>query len=194
MALPQKDAKGRPMTYDRLKSSKKRPLRTVVIPLDDELAEQWQELEGRVAFAKLRIDTGIEDPKVKAQVLAEQAEAQAKLEAMKEDMGDAVAVFKIQGLGRKKYSALQEDPLYQVTDEQKKMAKERNGPDATLPWNTDTFPPVLIQACLLEPRLTVEQVQEMWESDDWTSAELMLLLNAALEVNEQVRNVNWGKG
>lgn len=188
-ATKMKDEKGRPVTWDHLKSSKKRPTRKIVIPLDDEMAARWQELEGRVAFAKLRIDTGIEDRQVLAQVLAEQSEAKKEMDKFRSQMGDNVVMFKIQGLGRKKYSALQED--HPPTEEQKKMARER---DVMLNYNTDTFPPVLIHACLTDPDLSLKEVQEMWDSDDWTTAELLTLFNAAVEVNEQVRNVNWGKG
>lgn len=188
-----KDEKGRPVTWDMVRQNKKRPVRKIVIPLDDELAAEWSEVDGKVTFNKMRLDMGIDNPDVKKQVVEELAKAQAERDSLKEAMGDNIVVFRIRGLGRKKYEALKDEPIYQATDEQLKIARERHGPDATLPWNTDTFPPVLIQACMEQPQFTLDQVHEMWEGDDWTQAELMLLLNAALEVNEQVRNIDWGK-
>lgn len=189
-----RDEKGRPLTYDMIKQGKKRPVRRVVIPLDDELAEKWQSAQGRVEFAKLRLSTGIDSNEVKKQVLQEQADAQKEMDSLKKDMEGNVAVFKIQGLGRRRYSDMQEDPKFQPTPEQKRLARERHGTDQNITWNTDTFPPVLIHACLIEPKMTLEEVQEMWDSDEWTTAELLNLLQAAIDVNEQLRTINWGKG
>lgn len=184
----------RPMTYDRLKSGKKLPTRKVIVPLDDEVAAEWQEAEGRLSLVKMRLEMGIENDDLKKTLVEEAAEAQAKVDEIKGSMEENVAVFVLRGLGRKKFDKLQNTPEYLPTDEQIRIAKERNGPNATLDWNPDTFPPVLLAKSLIEPELTEEQALELWNSDEWTQAELLNLLQNALELNTQIRNINWGKG
>lgn len=188
-----KDDQGRPMTWDHMKSRKRRPIRTLSIPLDDEMAAEWQDVLGRYDLAKLRIEVGIDNPELLRQTVEEMAEAQARKDALLEEMKDNVAVFRIQGLGRKKYEALQNEPQFQPTKEQQELNRRRNGQSSTLPWNVDTFPPALISACMLEPELSIAEAKELWSSDDWTTAELLTILNTCIEVNEQVRNIDWGK-
>lgn len=184
----------RPQTWDHMKSRKKPPVRTVTIPLDDEIAAQWQDAHGKLELAKIRLDFKIEDPEIHRQVVEEIAKQQAILDGLSESMEDSVAIFKIKGLGRKKYENMQSDTKYQPTEAQIKMNKDRNGAGAVLDWNPDTFPVDLIAACMIQPEMTYDQVVEMWESDEWTQSELLMLLGAALEVNQQTRTVNWGKG
>jgi hypothetical protein len=187
--------KGRPVaTYDHYKSAKKNPVRRVIIPLDDELAEQWQEVTGRLGLAQTRLDMGIDSNEIRAAVMRELAEWQAKKDQMMKEMEGNVAIFKVKGLGRKKYDKFMSDPKYMPTEAQLKKAKERNGPNATLNWNADTFPVPFIHACLVEPEMTLEEVQDMWDSDEWTSAECLLILGSALEANDNVRSIDWGKG
>lgn len=188
-----KDERGRPMTWDHMKSQKKRPVRTVTIPLDDELAAAWQDATGRYDLAKMRLEMGIEDDGIKKQVVEELAAAQARKDEIAEELEDNVAIFKVQGMGRRKYEELQNDMRFAPTQEQVDYNKKRN-PGTTLPWNADTYPPYLIQRCLLEPQMTIAETKELWESDNWTAAELLTLLHACMEVNEQVRTVDWGKG
>lgn len=188
-------AKGkRPQTWDHLKSNKKPPSRKVIIPMDDEVAVRWQEVKGKRDLLKLRLDMGIENKDVKKQVVEELAKVQAEVDQVEAEMGDKVAIFRFRGLGRKKFEKFKENPEFEPTEEQIKTAVATQGPGTTLPWNTDTYPPALIAASLEEPEMTLEEAQELWDSDDWTSAELLLLLDAAMEVNEKVRNIDWGKG
>lgn len=49
--------------------------------------------------------------------------------------------------------------------------------------NIDTFAPVLISRCLVEPELTVEQATEIWTSPDWSRGERMDIYMAAVRVN-----------
>lgn len=183
----------RPMTYDRMKSQKKTPTRKIFIPTDDELAADWQEAQGKLQMAQLRLDLKIENEDIRKGILEDAAKAQARIDELREQMEDTVAVFRFKGIGRKRFAKFQNDPMYQPTEEQIKIAKDRNGPGAQLEFNPETWPPAIIAASLVEPELSTEEVQEMWDDDNWTEAELLLLLGAAMEVNQQVRSVNWGK-
>jgi len=95
------------------------------------------------------------------------------------------------GIGRARYDALQE--RHPPTAEQQLKTKQQLGTDDKLAWNPDTFPPALIAACLVEPKLTEEEVQRLWISDEWNQAELATLITTALEVNSTRRTVELGK-
>jgi len=77
-------------------------------------------------------------------------------------------------LGSKLYDAIVTE--HQPTKEQKKEGNQ---------WNPDTFPPALIAACSVDPRLTVEQATSLWESEDWSQGELMGLFIAAVKLNNE---------
>jgi hypothetical protein len=55
-----------------------------------------------------------------------------------------------------------------------------------LGYNPDTFPPALIAACCVSPKLTLEDALEIWSGEDFSAGELGSLMNAAYAVN----NVN----
>lgn len=52
-------------------------------------------------------------------------------------------------------------------------------------YNMDTFAPALISACSLEPELTPGDALEIWESDDWSRGDLMVLFRNAIELNNR---------
>jgi hypothetical protein len=49
-------------------------------------------------------------------------------------------------------------------------------------YNPDSFGPAIIAETCVEPQMTVEDVTEIWASDDWNRGERMMLLMAAIEV------------
>jgi hypothetical protein len=49
-------------------------------------------------------------------------------------------------------------------------------------YNPDKFGPAIIAATCIDPEMSLEDAQEIWESDDWNRGELMLLLMSAVEV------------
>lgn len=48
-----------------------------------------------------------------------------------------------------------------------------------LAWNSDTFPPALVAACLQEPEVSAEEMVEIWTSGEWSTGELSTLFNTA---------------
>jgi hypothetical protein len=62
---------------------------------------------------------------------------------------------------------------YKPTQDQKKMG---------LDYNVDKFAPVLLAKTCIEPAMTEEDANDIWESDNWNRGERMQLLMAALEV------------
>lgn len=61
-------------------------------------------------------------------------------------------------------------------------------------YNPDTFAPALVSACSLDPKLSVAQATELYESDEWSSGEFgglfvecLRLCNTGLDVPFTVR-------
>lgn len=52
-------------------------------------------------------------------------------------------------------------------------------------FNIDTFAPALIAACCVEPEMTAEDAKELWQSDDWSRGDLLVLFSQAVELNNR---------
>ncbi len=52
-------------------------------------------------------------------------------------------------------------------------------------FNIDTFAPALIAACCVEPELTMEQAKQLWESEDWSRGDVMVLFSRAVQLNNK---------
>jgi hypothetical protein len=67
--------------------------------------------------------------------------------------------------------------------------EDAGGDPKELQWDPDKFAPVLIAACSLEPVMTTEEAQALFDDDNWNSAELGDLFNTALLCCTQRRQV-----
>lgn len=163
----------RPATFDHLK--KKQPLeRTVSIVLSDDAARSYEAASEALERARLL-----------GQPTHEHEESLAKARAALEA---ETVTMRFRSIGRKVYDALL--LMHPATDEQKAEAAKDGTPE--LPYDIDTFAPALVAASCVEPRLSIEQVRELW--DEWNSAEVAPCWVAAMEVNTQRRVVDLGKG
>lgn len=153
---------GRPATRDHLLSGKKPATKKLQIILDPEAYEAYEEAQALLSEATAENRT----------------EREEALEAAKERLSDAVVTMKFQSVGRKRYDEIID--AHPATEEQKAQAKKQ-GIEETPSYNLETFPPALVAASLVEPDLTLEDVQELY--DTWNNAEVMELFLAALEVN-----------
>lgn len=52
-------------------------------------------------------------------------------------------------------------------------------------FNMDTFAPALISACAVEPEISPAQAKEIWESDDWSRGDVMVLFRNAVDLNNR---------
>ena len=52
-------------------------------------------------------------------------------------------------------------------------------------FNIDTFAPALIAACSVEPEISLEQAKEIWNSEDWSRGDVMVLFRNAVELNNR---------
>lgn len=180
----------RPQTYDHLRSKKKPNYKKVPILLDQELGELVDQAKEKLDAAKEVWADEPESSPRKGALQEQMRLADEELAEAIEEADSAVAVFKIRSISGPAYDELvAQNP---ITPDQEKKIRERGGEPPS--WNADTFPPSLVFACLVEPKLTEDQFMEIWKSPDWNANELMSLFWAALEVNSNRRQVDWGKG
>lgn len=52
-------------------------------------------------------------------------------------------------------------------------------------FNMDTFAPALISAVSVEPEISPEDAKEIWNSEEWSRGDLMVLFRNAVELNNR---------
>lgn len=52
-------------------------------------------------------------------------------------------------------------------------------------FDIDTFAPALIAACSVEPEISPEDAKEIWDSEDWSRGDVMVLFRNAVELNNR---------
>lgn len=175
----------RPATLDHLKA-KPHPWKIVDICDDPEA------LRALATAEKALLDASMAIP---SDVLADEREARlatyrADVEQAKEAVEASTMQLLLGGIGRvHKRALLDEHP---PRDEDHERVTEQGGVLGVkldkAEFNGDTYPPALIAASLIEPKLTAEQVAEL--TADWNDNEFMLVWFTALEVNADSAMVN----
>lgn len=160
----------RPATRDHLRSQKKPLTKYVEILLDPDVLDAYDRAQERLGEA----------------TASNRDIRQRELDEAKAKLVEATVTMKFQSLGRKRYEALIAE--HPPTEEQNEQALKETQGEAG--YNIETFPPALIHASCVDPELSEEDVQEIY--DTWNTAELMALFFAALEVNTQRRVADLG--
>lgn len=174
-------ATNRPPTFDHLMSSKK--TRTVRVPIfDDEAADAY--------------DTAVLEFERAKQMLMNQDDLAPYRDAVLEAAEQVKATTQwivLRSIGRVAYDDLiREHPAPDDPDsEQVRDYKEMFGDKAKPPFDMDTFPPALVAASAVEPKMTVEQATRMFA--EWNREEVQEVYQAALAVNTRRRVVELGK-
>jgi hypothetical protein len=52
-------------------------------------------------------------------------------------------------------------------------------------FDIDSFAPALISACAVEPEISVAEAKAIWDSDDWSRGDVMVLFRNAVELNNR---------
>ena len=52
-------------------------------------------------------------------------------------------------------------------------------------FDIDSFAPALIAACSVEPEITISEAKAIWESEDWSRGDVMVLFRNAVELNNR---------
>lgn len=172
-------------SYADIKKRKKPVVKKVIIALDGEKADDFNEARTKVEELSEMLK---DDPRNKV-LEADLAAAQEKFDLLKNDVSGDTIEFVFRSVGRRRYEEIFEE--CPPTAKQKQEAAKKNEDEPQ--WNPETFPPSLIAASILEPEMTEEDVYDMWESPDWNQAELTSLFLAALTVNAERKIVDLGK-
>ncbi len=158
-------------TFDHL--LKKQPVtRRLTIVLDDDAAVALVEAQNEFDRATVR---GVGA-----------ADAKAALEKCRAEARDATTTLVFQSIGRKRY-----DELIDEHPASAQQQADADADDAVARYNPETFLPSLIAESMSEPKLSFEEVQALF--DEWNNAEVMQLVQTALEVNTVRRTVDMGK-
>lgn len=165
---------------------KKQPTtRTVYICNDSDISEQFETAQQTFAFTQLMVGAeGTEEQQ------AELVAAKAKMEQLQAAALENSTKFVFRSIGRVPYDDLVN--AHPPTDEQQEIARKEGGADVDLSWNAETFPPALLAASIVEPKMTPEEIQEIWDSPDWGGNELLDLFNTALSAQTARRTVQLG--
>lgn len=172
----------RPVTFDHLKSRKKPVTQQVSICLDSDLADAVADAQSALNLARDRSARMSNN----ADLFAAVEEAERELESKQAAAAKETVTFTFRGIGRRAYDDL--ITLHGPSKEQRERAKREGQPG--LNYNVDEFPPALVAASLVSPVLSEEEVQELWDSEDWNDAELQALFMGARAANEARRLVD----
>lgn len=178
----------KPVMRDHQKSKKKPVTRSVWISFDPELSEEVDAIDRQVTALRPRAARLKNDESLQKEL----ADAERKLAEKQAELRTVSEKFVFRSLSRRRYDDLLTH--HQPTDEQQKMAKDQEGPDAVLEFNPETFPEALVAACLQEPAMTDEDVHDIFTGDDWNGAETMALFQTALTACISRGSVNLGNG
>jgi hypothetical protein len=189
-------SKPKAVPLDHLRGRKKPVTRSVDIFLDSAVADAIREADRTFEEADRTAMRRPDD--LEAQVARDQA--LAVLEGLRRDAVDdeQVVTFRFASIGRKAFDRLRDE--HPPTEEQQRRAREDAlaaglRPDqARVTWNDETFPPALISAAAIEPKITLEEADEICNrSPDWNDAEVGALFLAALQAQQQRDVVDLGK-
>jgi hypothetical protein len=70
----------------------------------------------------------------------------------------------------------------------KLVSKHPPKPDQRAEGNSfdiDTFAPALIAACAVEPEISPSEAKDIWDSEDWSRGDVMVLFRNAVELNNR---------
>jgi hypothetical protein len=91
------------------------------------------------------------------------------------DSGDNKITVKVQAIGSKAWEAL-------IAEHPAPKGQKQEPNEGPTPWDKDTFPAALISACVVEPAMTVEQAQQVWDSDNFSLGEKRDLFQACIGI------------
>lgn len=117
--------------------------------------------------------------------------AREEVDELRPEVEKAERVIRFKALGREAYRLLEEQQEHRPTKKQRQDARD-NGL-GEIDHNPLTFPPALLAASSVEPKMTLDEATKLWNSETWSSGELMLLYTTAMTVNAGSQVVSLGK-
>lgn len=156
-------AEGRP-TIDDIIAKRKARTSTVWIALDADLLTRIDELERQIKQEE-RTDERENRTPVAPRLKAE-------LDELKSREAESAQAFTFQQLPKREYRAL---------------IDAHPDPEGKQAWDEDTFAPVLISACAIDPVIPLEAAEII--CNEWGQAEYNMLFLAALKANSEESKV-----
>lgn len=172
MSMPSQ--RSTPSIQDILKAKRANRL-SVDIALDPTLKPQMHDLEKQIRQA--RRDDQRENRNPQAPALVKQ------LEAVEQEFRESVVTFTFQDIGRSRFEALVE--THPPTEAQIKKHGD------SLSWNPETIAASLIAATCIDPEITLEDAEQLVA--DWSTGDVQLLFNAALQVCLETASVPFSR-
>lgn len=156
---------------DRLKAKQPRRI-TVGVYLDEAPADRYD------AFV-----LALFEARAKGQPEEELDALKAQLDSAQALLDEQTAWFTFQGLGRSAFARL----LAEHPPTQADLQKARDAGQPPSDYDPNTFAPALIAASSLTPKLTEDDVLDLYDNPSWNDDELGSLFAAALSVNTRSR-------
>jgi len=154
--------------------------RTVVLPLDFELAHAAAQAEDRLNQAKAMSDR----PGATVEAISVTEDRQAEYDKAVEALRGQTATFTFRSIAPQTWDELKRE--HRPSESQRTEARKQG--QAPPEWNEETFSPALIAAACIkvitpsgeQPGLSIDEATKLWTSDSWNKSERAELFNAAL--------------
>ena len=155
-------------TMEEIRRLKTKTVLTVDVLLDNELGTRITQLR-KDYMRQSRADKKLNETN-KAPAILKQ------IEALEEEAREVTVTFSFRDLGRKRFEDLWK--ACPPTEDQKEKGYE---------WDPDEFSPLIIAESSVEPKLTLEEAKELY--DTWSTAEAEMLAMTAINANMGVNSI-----
>lgn len=173
-------------SIEEILARKKPNVKTLWLVLDPEAADAYNEVNARYEQLRERADLFPEDKSIKKQI----ADLLPELDAARKEAESGSQKFVFEAIGDEALDALRNE--YPATPEQIRDADLKG--EEKPKFDSDAFGVALLAASCVEPRMTIEDVQKLLDSEHMNFEETMALTLAAQEVNYTRRYLELGKG
>lgn len=179
---PTKSTKGQKFASDKptmaeIRNLKKPNIRKCVVLLDSSLSHLIDEKAAEIE----RLKRGVSRPSSLADRTGAQIDKlEAELEELENQAAELSVEFSFRDLGRKAYDSLL--AAHPPTDEDQEMWKNAGG-EGKLAYSLSTFPPALISAASVEPEISIEDAEAIFQ--DWSEGDLELIFTTALVASKE---------
>jgi len=153
-------------TMAEILAAKKAIVHTVRIQIDGEMAVKIEEMQKRL------IEVRHEDRR--SNMPDKEPDVQAELDRLLVEAEGTIVTFSFRSIGR---------PAFESMVRRNKPDQE-DKKDGSI-FNTKTFPPELVAAASVEPKISLDQAKEMFNSDSWNNAELIKVFLTAQAANTE---------
>lgn len=159
-------------TYARLQRKQRIEL-TEIVPLTQDAAQLYEKAKNDLSTAEM---LGDQD---------RIAAAKDALEQVRVEIAEDLAELTFRALPSNEYKEL----VRAHPPNQADQAENQRIHGMPAEFDVDTFAPALISACCVEPKMTVDEVNELVTVFGWSDAEFGRLFQLALMVNSSMRSI-----